>query len=256
MVLSVLQPLWNAKTITAQRLMQRIASILDFATAAGYRSGSNPARWKGHLEHLLAAPERLAKVEHHAALPYVKVPAFVRELRNVEGIPARAFEFMVLTAARTNEVRGATWDDFDLDAQVWTVPALRMKARTEHQVPLSRQAIDLLRALPREGGNLVFIGAKAGAAIGKVALLRVLKPLRPGITVHGFRSSFRTWTEERTAFPAVVAEQALAHTVGSAVERSYRRTTLYEQRQRLMQQWADFIDTPVTATKVTPLRRI
>jgi integrase len=247
------QPLWGNKTTTAKRLRQRIAAVLDFAAAAGYRSGSNPARWEGHLEHLLAAPERIAPGKHHVALSYSELPAFISELRNVPGIAARALEFLILTGARTDEVRGATWEEFDLDGAVWIVPAERMKARKEHRVPLSRQAVAILRALPREG-RLVFIGAKAGAAIGPAGMLRVLKQLRPDVVVHGFRSSFRDWVEERTAFPAIVAEQALAHTVGNAVERAYRRTTLLEQRTRLMQAWSDFCDTLVAAGKVTPLR--
>jgi len=151
LVLDTLRPLWNHKTVTARRIQQRLAAVLDFASAAGYRSGSNPARWKGHLEHLLAAPERLAKVEHYPDLKYGELPAFMRELRGVQGIAARALEFLILTAARTEEVRSATWEEFDLNGRVWTVPAQRMKARVDHRVPLSRPAVTLLRSLPREG---------------------------------------------------------------------------------------------------------
>src|SRR5215469_590587 len=252
--MDTLRPLWNHKTVTARRIQQRLAAVLDFASAAGYRSGSNPARWKGHLEHLLAAPERLAKVEHYPDLKYGELPAFMRELRGVQGIAARALEFLILTAARTEEVRSATWEEFDLNGRVWTVPAQRMKARVDHRVPLSRPAVTLLRSLPREG-SFLFLGARPDASIGKLAMWHALKALRADVTVHGFRATFKTWAEERTSYPAIVAEQSLAHIVGNAVERAYRRTDLFEQRARLMQSWADYIDTPIGAREVTPLRR-
>ena len=248
LVLSVLQPIWSAKIVTAKRLRQRIASVLDFAAAAGYRSGSNPARWEGHLEHLLAAPAKRA-VKHLAALPYAELPAFMAELRAVPGSAARALEFAILTAGI-----GARWSsEIDLANAVWIVPAQRMKGGREHRVPLSAQAIRLLRALPREG-DFVFIGAKTGTAIGNLAMFRILKRLRADVTTHGFRSTFRVWTEERTSFPSVVAEQALAHAIGNAVERSYRRTDLFAKRTRLMQAWADFCDAPIGVRHAVPLR--
>jgi len=254
LVLAVLQPLWTIKTVTAQRLQQRIKAIMDFAVAAGYRSaGPNPARWE-HLKHLLPAPEKIITVQHMASLSYQAVAAFMAELRAVPGVAARALEFTILTAARTGEVLGAQWSEIDLDNAVWTVPGARMKTGKEHRVPLSRQCIELLRALPREGDDVVFIGAKAGTAIGNVAMYRVLKALRADVTTHGFRSTFRVWSEERTSFPAVVAELALAHRVGSAVERAYQRSTLYEFRVRMMAQWAEFCDTPSVAGAVVPLR--
>jgi integrase len=252
LVLSVLQPVWASKTITAKRVRLRIASVLDFAAAAGYRTGSNPARWEGHLEHLLAAPEKIVRVKHLNALPYSGLPAFLTELRACPGFPARALEFTILTAARTNEVIGARWSEIDLNAPQWTIPAERMKMGREHRVPLAKQAIALLRALPREG-EFVFVGSKAGRPIGEIAMWRVLRRLRADTTVHGFRSTFRDWAEERTSFPAVVAEQALAHTIGNATERAYRRTTLFDHRIRLMQAWADFCDKP-HAAQVTPIR--
>jgi integrase len=253
LVLNVLQPIWSDKTVTAKRLRQRIASVLDFAAAAGYRSGSNPARWEGHLQHLLAAPEKLAQVKHLPALPYSELPAFLTELRALPGIPARALEFTILTATRTNEVKGARWSEIDLKAAQWVIPSERMKAGKEHRVPLSRQAIALLRALPREAES-IFVGTRAGTGISAMAMWQVLRSLRTDISVHGFRSTFRTWAEETTSFPSVVAEQALAHTIGNAVERAYRRTTLYEHRTRLMQAWADYCDKPRAAASVTPIR--
>jgi integrase len=250
LVLAVLKPIWATKTVTAGRVRTRIAAVLDFANAAGYRSGTNPARWEGNLEHLLRRPEKIATVKHMPALPYAELPTFMTELRGVAGVAARTLEFTVLTAARTGEVIGARWSELDLVNAVWTVPAARMKAGKEHRVPLAQQSVALLRALPREG-DMVFPGTKAGSAIGNVAMFRVLKALRPDITVHGFRSTFRVWAEERTAFPAIVPELALAHAVGSAVE----RTTLYDHRVRLMQAWADFFDVPMVAPAVLPLRR-
>jgi integrase len=253
LVLATLQPLWTTKTITAQRLQQRIKAIMDFAVAAGYRSaGPNPARWE-HLRHLLPAPDKITNVRPMPALSYAELPVFMAELRAVLGVAARALEFTILTAARTNEVLGAQWSEIDLDAAQWTIPGERMKAGKLHRVPLSRQAVALLQALPREG-EFVFVGAKAGRPVGNVAMYRVLRQLRSAITVHGFRSTFRTWAEERTSFPAVIAEEALAHTIGSAVQRAYRRTDLLEKRTRLMQQWAEFCDTPIVAGAVVPLR--
>jgi|SRR5215813_2870041 len=210
LVLAVLQPLSTTKTITAQRLQRRIKAIMDFAVATGYRpAGPNPARWE-HLRHLLPAPDKIIAVKHMPALPYGELPSFMAELCRVEGIPARALEFTILTAARTGEVLGAQWSEIDLDAAQWLIPGARMKSGKPHRVPLSRQAVALLRALPREG-EFVFVGAKAGRPVSNVAMYRVLRQLRDGITVHGFRSTFRVWAEERSAFPAVVAEQALAH---------------------------------------------
>ena len=226
---------------------------MDFAVACGYRSaGPNPARWKGHLEHLLPKPDKITVVKHMPSLPYAELPAFMAELRAVPGVAARALEFTVLAAARTGETLGAQWSELDLEQCVWTVPGQRMKTGKPHRVPLSRQCIELLRALPREG-EFVFVGAKAGRPVGNVAMYRVLRQLR-SVTVHGFRSTFRVWAEERTSFAAAVAEQALAHRVGSAVERAYQRSTLYDQRTRLMQAWADFACTPSVVGAVAPLR--
>jgi len=253
LVLATLQPLWLQKTITAQRLQQRIKLIMDFAVAAGYRSaGPNPARWE-HLKHLLPAPDKITVVKHMPALPYAELSTFMAELRAVPGTAARALEFLILTAARTGEVLGARWSEIDLDAEQWTVPGARMKAGKPHRVPLSCQCVSMLHALPREG-EFVFVGAKAGRPVGGVAMYRVLRQLRSDITVHGFRSTFRVWSEERTAFATVLAEQALAHSIGSAVQKAYRRTDLFEQRVRLMQAWADFACTPSVVGAVVPLR--
>lgn len=258
LVLKVLTPIWKDKTPTARRVRNRIAAVLDYASAAGFRTGTNPARWEGHLEHLLAAPDKIARVQHHAALPYAEIAPFIARLREEAGVPARALEFLILTAARTGEVVGATWDEIDFETKTWTIAAARMKASKEHRVPLSARAVELLRALPREVNNdNVFIGVRAGKAIGDIMMARCLKQLRPDATVHGFRSTFSTWAHETTAFPSHVIELSLAHTVGTAVERAYRRSDMFDKRRKLMEAWARYCTTsPVAKTgEVVSLRR-
>jgi integrase len=237
---------WATRTETASRVRGRIEAILDWATARGYRSGDNPASWKTIGKVL---PARPAQVEHHAALPYAELPGFVGELAKREGVTARALEFTILTAARSGEVLGARWGEINFEAKTWIIPGARMKAGSEHTVPLSPAAIDLLRALPREaGGDLVFIGARAGKRLSHDAMARVLAAIgRTDLSVHGFRSSFRDWAAEQTAFSHDVCEAALAHTIGDASERAYRRTKQLPRRRELMNLWARFCTTP-TAT--------
>lgn len=240
-VMTALQPIWTTKTETAARVRGRIESVLDWATARGYRTGPNPARWKGHLDKLLAAPGKLKKVDHHRALPYAKAPDFMAQLRQQEGLGARALELVVLTAARSGEVRGATWNEFDLDQAMWVIPAERMKAKREHRVALSTQAVALLRQMEKiRMTEYVFPGARK-KMISDMTLTAVLRRLELDAVPHGFRSTFRDWAAEQTEFPREVAEMALAHTVGSAVERSYMRTDLFEKRSQLMQVWADYV---------------
>jgi integrase len=242
-VLRVLEPIWTTKTETANRVRQRIEAVIDWATVSGHRpKGDNPARWRGYLDHVLPAPGAIAKVQHHAALPWVEIGAFMGELRGREGVAARALEFAILTAARTNEVIGARWSEIDFSAATWTIPADRMKADKEHRVPLSEPAIDLLRNLWTEAGlDLVFIGSQAARGLGDRALAEVLARMgRGNVTVHGFRSTFRDWAAETTAFPNHVVEQALAHAIANAVERAYRRGDLFAKRRALMDEWATF----------------
>jgi integrase len=256
LVQSVLTPIWKTKIVTAGRVMRHLAAIIDYASACGYRpKGNNPARWRGHLQHVLADPTKLARPVHLASMPYAALPAFMTELRAQPGVPARALEFAILCAVRTGEIRGATWDEIDLDAATWTIPASRMKCRRQHKVPLSRQAVALLHGLPREG-QFVFIGSKAGRPVGKDALLTTLKGLRSelSVSVHGFRSTIRDWIAERTSFSHEVAETVLAHVTSSQVGRAYFRSDLYEQRARLMQSWADFTESTPVEGEVTPLR--
>lgn len=239
-VLKALEPIWTTKPETADRVRGRIESILDWAKVRGYRDGENPARWRGHLDKLLPAKRKMRRVKHHTALPYAEVPAFMQELRLREGLGARALEFAILTAARTSEVIGARWSEIGLDAAMWTIPAERMKALREHRVPLSDAVIDLLKQLPREG-EWVFPGGREGKPLSNMALLETLRRMGRGdLTAHGFRSSFRDWAAERTAFPSEVVEMALAHAVSSKVEAAYRRGDLFEKRRHLMQDWANF----------------
>ncbi len=250
-VLEVLRPIWMTKPETAARLRGRIEAVLDFARAQGWREGENPARWRGHLDHLLPRPSKVRLVRHHPALDWRSAPDFVAELRGMPGLAARALEFLVLTAARSGEVRGARWREIDLDAGVWTIPAERTKAGREHRVPLGPRAIDLLRELPRLDEALVFPGTKGEMSdMTLAAVIRRMNRRREGeghppwsdpegrpITVHGFRSTFRTWAHEATSFPSEIAEAALGHVVGDRVERAYRRGDALERRRALMIAW-------------------
>lgn len=253
LVIKVLEPIWTTKNETARRLRGRIERILDWAKTRGYVAADNPARWRGHLDNLLPAPRSVQKVEHHAALPFQQISAFTRQLRAQEGTAARALEFAILTAARTGEVIGARWDEFDLRAKVWTVPGERMKSKREHRVPLSDPAARVIRALPREG-EYVFAGGQPDRPLSNMAMLALLQRMnRDDVTVHGFRSSFRDWAAEVSSFPREVAEAALAHVLSNKTEAAYRRGDLFEKRRRLMQGWADWCERARSAS-VTSIR--
>ena len=258
LVMRALEPIWREKPETASRVRGRIESVLDYATARGWRHGDNPARWRGHLENLLPARAKIAQVEHHPALPYSEVGAFLLTLRQADGVGARALEFAILTAARTGEVIGATWSEIDLEARTWTVPGKRMKAGQEHRVPLSDRAVEILTALLpfRTGpGAPVFPGGRKGAGLSQMALTMTLRRLgHTDITVHGFRSSFRDWAAETTGYPREVAEAALAHTLRDKVEAAYRRGDLFEKRRRLMDDWAAYCSDPVPRGSILPMR--
>jgi integrase len=241
LVMKALEPIWTTKPETAARIRGRIESVLSWAKARGYRSGENPAQWKGHLDNLLPAKSKVARVKHHAALPYDETSLFVKALREQSGTPARALEFLILTAARTGEVIGARWGEMDLMEKIWTVPATRMKGGREHRVPLSREALAILNKSTRgEPNDYVFRG-RNGGSLSSMALLMLLRRMNYGhLTAHGFRSTFRDWTAERTNVQREVAEAALAHVVGDKVEAAYRRGDLFEKRRGLMAQWANF----------------
>lgn len=244
LVLRVLEPIWHTKTETASRVRGRIESVLDWATFRGYRQGENPARWKGHLDNELPARAKVQAVEHHAALPYAEIGAFMADLQQREGISPRALEFSILTAARSGEVRGALWAEIDLKAKTWTIPKERMKMDKEHRVPLSDEAVELLEAMPRiEGSEYVFT-APRGGQMSDMALTAVLRRMKRGdLTQHGFRSSFRDWAGETTAYPREVIEHALAHKLKDKAEAAYQRGDLLVKRARLMADWARYCST-------------
>ena len=257
MVHKVLEPIWSSKTETASRVRGRIESILDWATVREFRTGDNPARWKGHLESLFPARSKVQKVKHHPALPYAQMGTFMASLKAQEGYGALAMQFTILTAARTREVTEAKWKEFDLDAGVWTIPDTRMKAGREHRVPLPKAAVAILRVREKSGDKSVFVfpGSKHGNAISNMAMLQTLRRMGRGdLTVHGFRSTFRDWAAEQTAFAREVSEAALAHTIGDKVEAAYRRGDLFEKRRKLMDAWATYCGTAKADGKVIPIR--
>lgn len=249
----VLNPIWTTKTETATRLRQRIEAVLDYATVHGLRSGPNPAAWKGNLDKVLAKPAKLKKVQHHRALPIDEMPAFVAALRQRDGVAARCLEFVVLTACRSGEARGARWSEIDLAAKLWTIPPGRMKAGKPHRVPLSEEALALLEALPRMAGSDLVFPAPRGGQLSDMSLLAVMRRMGVDAVPHGARSTFRDWCSERTAYPRDVAEMALAHAIGDKVEAAYRRGELLEKRRRMMEDWASFVTGPLRTDGVVEL---
>ena len=240
-VLGVLEPIWEIKTETASRVRGRIESVLDWAKVRGYRTGPNPAQWKGHLDHVLPAPGKVQKPEHHRALPIDEMPSFMEQLRKVDGQGARALEYAILTAARSGEVRGAAWAEIDLGAKVWVIPGSRMKAGKEHRVPLSEAALAVVLKAPRMAGcDFVFPSSRNGP-LSDATLSATMKRMGVDAVPHGVaRSSFRDWCAERTNYPRDVAEMALAHSIGDKVEAAYRRGDLFEKRRLMMQDWGAF----------------
>ena len=238
-IVEVLQPIWLTKTETASRTRGRIEKVLGWATVSGYRSGDNPAAWKGCLDNIFPAPGKVAKVKHHKALPVNEVGHFMAQLKEKEGISARALEFCILTAARSGEVRGAKWSEIDFSSNIWTISAERMKAGKDHRVPLSSDALALLNSIPKEN-ELIFPAPKSGKSLSDVSMLAVLKRMEYEITGHGFRSTFKDWARERTAYADEVSELALAHVNSDATRAAYARSELIERRIKMMQDWADF----------------
>lgn len=253
-ITKILEPIWTEKTETASRLRGRIENVLDWATVRGFREGENPARWRGHLDKLLPSPKKVAKVEHHPAMPLDDTFEFIGELRQKGGIAAVALEFLILTAARSGEVREAVWGEIDLNSGVWTIPGSRMKAGKEHRVPLSGRALEILTKLGKGDKNDPVFKAPRSKFLSDMALSAVMRRMGRKEVPHGFRSTFRDWAAERTNYSREVVEMALAHTIGNAVEAAYRRGDLFDKRRRLMDDWARFCDTkPQVGGLVVPI---
>ncbi len=251
----VLEPIWTTKPETASRVRGRIEAILDWATVKGYRAGDNPAQWRGRLDKLLPAPAKLRKVKHHAALPYSDLPAFLQKLRQQEGSAARALEFAILTAARSGEVLRAAPQEIDYGAKVWTVPGDRMKGGKEHRVPLCPRAMEIVG---KGGAAYLFPGSHPEKPLSNIAFLMLLRRIGYGnVTAHGFRSTFKDWSRERTKYENHVVEAALAHASGDKIEQAYARSDVLEKRRQLMSAWAKFCETPPAkdAGKVVSLRK-
>jgi integrase len=247
--------LWSTRPETASRVRGRIEAVLDWAKARGYRNGENPARWRSHLDHLLPARSKVRKVKHHAALNYRELGTFMAALRERETLAARALEFAILTAGRTNEVIPARWDEIDVGAKVWTVPAGRMKAGREHRVPLTDAALRILKRMQEVRQNEHVFPGERGAALSSTACLRLLRRMgHADLTVHGFRSTFRTWAAERTSQAREIAEAALAHVVGDATEQAYQRGDMFEKRRKLMDAWAAYCSKRPLSAEVIDLK--
>jgi integrase len=257
-VLAVLKPIWSEKTETASRIRQRIEQILNWATVSGYRTGENPARWAGNISEILPKPSKVSKRVHFKALPYEQMGSFMVELRKRPAMTARALEWIILTACRSAEARGATWDEIDLKQRIWTIPADRMKMDREHRVPLCDDATNLLKNLPRfEGSNYLFTAARGGM-LSDMSISMLCRRMKVEAVPHGFRSTFKDWATETTSFPDLVSEMCLAHKVGSAVREAYARGDLLEKRRKLINAWAEYINkVPAAdnADNVTPIRK-
>lgn len=240
-VLTILEPIWTTKTETASRLRGRIESVLDWAKGRGYRSGDNPAAWKGNLDAQLARPEKVKRVTHHAAVPVSEMPSFYDSLKGVSGMGSKALKFLILTAARSGEVRGATWQEIDIERRTWCVPAHRMKAHREHRVALSSEAIDLLRSMGVGRDSDLVFPSPNGKPLSDMTLSAIMRRMKRTEVPHGFRSAFRDWVAELTTYPGEMAEIALAHVISNAVEAAYRRGDMFNKRLLMMDDWANYL---------------
>jgi integrase len=258
------ETLWKAKTVTAKRLLDRIKTVIDYAIVNEYRTGLNPAVWQGYLDTLLPAPNKVAKVKHHPALPYSMIGEFMAKLRTNDSISAKALQFLILTAVRSGSVRAAEWSEIDYANKLWTIPAANTKTKQEHRVPLTEQAINLLQSLPVMANNPKIFPSPRGSALSDMALSQITRGMKErgelsvDVVPHGFRSTFRDWAAECTTYPDEIRKAASGHTVGDAVQQAYQRTDLLDKRRNLMRDWANFLDQPIrtqTAT-VTQLRRV
>ena len=255
---AVLKPIWMEKTETATRLRQRLEAVLSWAEVAGYRTGDNPARWKGNLEHLLPKPGKIKNKTHFKALPWQGIGAFMVELRKRPAMTARALEWIILTVCRSGECRGATWAEIDLENRIWTIPAERMKMGIEHRVPLCQDAITLLEGLPRFEGSPCLFTAARGGPLSDMSISMLCRRMKVEAVPHGFRSTFKDWCSENTSYPDMVSEMALAHGIKNAVQAAYRRGDLFEKRRRLMAAWMEYCNTVHTGAggKIIPMKKI
>jgi integrase len=256
LVLKVLKPIWYTRSETAGRVRGRIEAVLNRAKALGLREGQNPAQWRGHLDQLLPARSKVRRVRHHPAVPYAEMPALTAKLRSHTSISARALEFTILTVARIGEALGARWDEIDLKQRIWVVPGERMKGGKEHRVPLAPRAVEILNEMAEiQLNEFVFFGMKQGRSRSNMALLMLLRDLRPAVTVHGFRSTFKDWASEATSFPDYLSESALAHASADKVRAAYARSDLFEKRRKLMEAWAQYCQRRAASAEVVPLQR-
>jgi len=254
-IIRIIEPIWKTKTETASRVRGRIEKVLDWARAHGYREGTNPAAWKGHLELMLPAKGKIAAVKHHPAMPYEELPGFIKQLRAQDAISARALEFTIMTGARTSEVTGATLAEFNMNSKTWTIPAARTKSGKEHTVPLTDRMLEIMQdAKGRNATAAIFVNPSTGMPLSNMAMAELLKGMRPDVSVHGFRSTFRTWLAEQTHFPHDLCELALGHAIKDGVVKAYKRTDLLERRRKMMWQWEVFCNTPHRG-QVVPLKR-
>lgn len=242
LVMRVLEPIWKEKTETANRVRSRIELVLDWATARQYRSGDNPARWRGHLDKLLPSPRSISPVKHHASLDYRQVPDFYGDLLKSDSLASSALRFIILTGVRSSEGRGARWEDISFKDSIWRIPGDRMKSGRPHNVPLVKATIELLEAVKGLDTTFVFPGLKAGTGLTEATLRKLLRTHHDSATIHGFRSTFRTWTEEQTSFPHGVAEAALAHVINDQTVAAYQRGDLFDKRKLLMSDWVDYCE--------------
>jgi integrase len=258
LVLDVLEPIWYEKTETASRVRQRIENILDWATVKQYRSGDNPALWRGRLDKLLPKRVKVQKPVHFPAMDYRELPGYFQALRKRDSVATRALAFTILTAARNGEARAVTSDELDLKGKVWTIPDNRMKADREHRVPLSAEALKIIKEMEpfkRHTDHFIFPGQAHAKPISEASLLKIVKQQDKTLTVHGFRSTFRDWCAEQTSFPREVAEAALAHSIRDKTEAAYQRGDLFEKRRRLMDQWMQYCLKGKGKAKVVPIRK-
>jgi integrase len=253
-ILAAIEDQWASKNETMVRVRNRIELVLAWAGARGYRSKENPARWRGNLDQVLPKPSKVNNRESFEAMPIGDMYAFMRRLRAVEGMSAKALEFVILTASRSGEARGATWPEIDLQEAVWSIPKERMKAGRPHRVPLSDEVLTMLQDLPKVAGNEHLFPGREDKSLSDMALTAAMRRMNLTAVPHGFRSTFTDWAAERTAYPNEVREMALAHVIGNQTEAAYRRGDLFDKRRKMMADWAKFIDTPPAAGKVLPIR--